>query len=158
VRSRPETPDFVDRAPLVIRAERTMPHTPERIFEALADTPSWKRWWPSLTIAEWTSAQEGGVGATRRVRVRGLEVHERFIAWEPGRRWGFTFLETNVPFARAGVELVELDPDDDGTRVTYRMAVEPPRLLGVVLRLIRGGIRGGIEDGLAALDAHLANP
>lgn len=155
MRARPESPDFVDRAPLVITARRTMSHAPERIFGALADTPSWSSWWPSLTVAEWTSPQEGGVGATRKVRVRGLEVHERFIVWEPPRRWGFTFLETNVPFARAGVELVQLEPDAGTTQVTYRMAVEPPRLLGPLLRLLRASIRGGIEDGLAALDDYL---
>lgn len=155
MRTRPETPDFVDRAPLRVVIHQHLTASPDIVFTALADTPNWTAWWPGMTRAEWTSTQHGGLGAERRVNVRGLKVQERFIAWDPGERWGFTFLGTNVPLARAGVELVELTPDGAGTNLRYTMALEPPRFLGPVIRALRSRFETGIGEGVAGLDRYL---
>lgn len=155
MRTRPETVEFVAHAPMTVVVERDLAAPPAAVFDVLADAPSWTEWWPGMTVAEWTSADRGGVGSTRRVRVRGLEVHERFIAWDPGERWGFTFERTNLPLARAGVELVELAPTTDGTHVRYTMALQPPRLMGALVRTVAPRFQAGIRDGVDGLARYL---
>lgn len=123
---RSETLDFVDRAPVVIDARRRLPFAPERVFDVLADATLWPRWIVGMVAAEWTSSPPHGVGSTRRVALGPLQVHERFIAWEPPRLLAFTFVEANAPFARAGVERLDLARvDDDATALRYRMALDP---------------------------------
>jgi hypothetical protein len=77
-------------------------------------------------------------------------------AWEPGERFAFTFTGTNLPAARAGVELVELvEPGPDRTRVAYTFAVEPagiPRALAASSAPI---VRAVLSRGLAGLERHL---
>jgi uncharacterized protein YndB with AHSA1/START domain len=154
---RPETIDFLDRAPTKVVVERDVDAPPERVFEVLADTPSWPQWFPSVRVARWTSGDNGGVGSTRFVDAAGLKVHERFIAWEPGRRWAFTFLRTNVPLARAGVECADLEPLDSGrTRVRYTMALELRRPVSWLAGRFAERARSGIADGLDGLAAFLS--
>ncbi len=123
--TRPEALDFVQRAPVRVVAEERVAASPQACFAVLADTPTWNEWFPQVTRCDWTSEPPHGVGSTRRVSVRGWVVDERFIAWDPGERWGFTFLATNVPTVRAGVELCELTRDGTGTLLRYTMAIEP---------------------------------
>jgi len=155
--TRPETPDFVERAPTRISAQQVVGATPEKVFEALADAPSWTQWWPGLTEARWTSAEHGGEGSTRRVKVRGLEVEERFVVWDPPRVWSFTFLAARPGFADAGVERAEIEAlDDDRSRVRYTMAVELRGAARLLERVLKRRVQRGIEEGLAGLDAYLA--
>lgn len=153
---RPETVAFTATAPLRISASRTIAASPDRIFAALADAGSWARWFPGLREARWTSPRPYGVGSSREVRVGPLTVAEEFIAWEPGQRFAFTFVSTNLPGTRAGVELVELiDLGDGRTRVAYTMAIEP---LGVPRRLAGAAApvgRVAVGRGLAGLDRYL---
>ncbi|MTV27457.1 SRPBCC family protein [Nitriliruptoraceae bacterium ZYF776] len=153
---RPETSAFVATAPLRAHASRQVPAAPDEVFAVLADAPGWSRWFPGLSSATWTSPAPHGVGSTRTVRVGPARVDERFVVWEPGARFGFTFTGSNLPVARAGVELVELvDIGDGRTRVSYTMAVEPfgvPRPLG---RLATPVLAATIARGLAGLERHL---
>ncbi|MEX1177674.1 MAG: SRPBCC family protein [Nitriliruptor sp.] len=153
---RPETPAFTATAPLRVTATREIAAEPAVIFDTLADTSSWPAWFPGLQDARWISTAPYGVGSTRQVSVGPLRVEEEFIAWEPGVRFGFTFLSMNLPGTRAGVEMVELLPVDDGrTRVSYTMALEPvgvPSWLGPALAPV---VRGAIARGLGGLDRHV---
>lgn len=153
---RPVTPEFYDRAPTRYRVERVVAATPDEVFTALADTPGWPQWFPAIRAARWTSEPPHGVGSTRSVDVGPITFDEEFIVWEPGRAWGFTIVGTTVPLARAAAELVELEPDGTGTRVTYRMCVEPYPLLGFTGPLLRGGVEKGLHQGLKGLERHLA--
>lgn len=153
---RPETVAFTATAPLRISASRTIAASPEQVFATLADAGSWPRWFPGLREARWTSPRPYGVGSRREVRVGPLVVEEAFIVWEPGERFGFTFVSTNLPGTRAGVELVELrDLGGDRTRVAYTMAVEPVGLPRRVASAAAPLGRVAVGRGLAGLDREL---
>jgi uncharacterized protein YndB with AHSA1/START domain len=157
MRTRRETADFVERAPARASVEREVDAPPARVFEVLADAPGWTRWWPHMKRCEWTTPLHAGVGAERLVVVNGLKVHERFVAWEPGVRFGFTFLTVNIPATRAGVELAELIPiDRDRTLLRYTMAVDPYPPLSWLWERARPRVETGLAEGLAGLDGFLA--
>ena len=154
---RPETVAFTATAPVRASAVREVSGTPDEVFAVLADAEGWTNWFPGLRSAGWTSQGPHGVGSTRTVTVGPLQVEEEFIVWEPGRRFGFTFTGTNLPGTRAGVELVELVPVDDGrrTRVSYTLSAEPvglPRLIGARLTPI---VRAALGGGLRGLDREV---
>ncbi len=153
--TREETLDFPTRAPMVATASRQVPAPPDAVFDVLADAAGWSAWFPGLTRASWTSPEPHGVGSTRRVEVGPVAVDERFLAWDRGERFGFTFTHVSAPIARAGVEVIELDGDEvpaGATLVTYTMALEPPRIpVGLAARgapAVRGNLRRALE-GLA---------
>lgn len=154
---RPETVAFTATAPLRAAAVREVAGTPDEVFAVLADAEGWPRWFPGLRAARWTSPGPHGVGSTRQIALGPLQVDEEFIVWEPGERFGFTFTGANLPGTRAGVELVELVPVDDGrrTRVSYTFSVEPvgvPRVVGARLTPVVRGLLGG---GLRGLDREV---
>lgn len=151
----PVTPVFYETAPIRLAAARELSAPPDEVFATLADTPSWPDWFPAITRARWTSPAPYGVGSTRTVAIGPFEVDEEFIIWEPGVAWGFTFRRTSLPVARAGAELVELEPTATGTRVTYHMCLDPLPGLGGVTRMLRRGVEKGLADGLAGLERHL---
>lgn len=154
---RPETPAFVPQAPVRAVAEREVGATPDRVFEVLADAPSWERWFPNMRSCRYTTAAPYGVGSRRRVQVGPLKVEEEFVAWDPGERWGFTFVDVNLPGARAGVELVELTPvGDDRCHVRYTMAIEPAALAAPLAGLFTRAAEKGLRDGLAGLDRYVS--
>ena len=155
--TRPETPDFVERAPIRAVAEREVGATPDRVFEVLADAPSWERWFPNMKRCRWLTEPPHGVGSRRRVRVGPLEVTEEFVLWEPGQVWGFTFLDVNLPGAKAGVERVDLTPvGDDRCHVRYTMAIEPLPVLSLLGGPFKVGAEKGLRDGLKGLDTYVS--
>jgi hypothetical protein len=155
-RTRPETAHLIDRATRRITARHEIEASAEAIFDRIADAASWVRWFPGMRSCGWLTGPPYGVGSRRRVRVGPLEVDERFIVWERPHRWGFTFLRTNVPLARAGVELVELRPTDRGaTAVTYTMALDLPRGLTAPSRLVTLPVATTLQRGLAGLAGDL---
>lgn len=148
--------DFHESAPIRFTATRRIAQSPDTIFAALADTPTWSQWFPAVARSEWTSEPPFGVGSTRRVKTGGAWIDEEFNVWEPGRRWGFVIVSTPLPIFRAGAELATLDPDGDATRVTYTMFLDPYPYTGPVVRAARRGVEKGLRDGLKGLDRHLA--
>lgn len=156
-RCRPETIAFTSTAPLRATVTRELGASPAHVFDVLADTASWPRWFPGLDAAAWTSAAPHGLGSTRQVRLGPLRVDEEFIVWEPGERFGFTFTEVNLPGTRAGVELVELVAVREArTRVAYTIALEPRALPRPVAGAAAPVGRLAIARGLAGLERHLA--
>ncbi|MFT5223784.1 MAG: hypothetical protein ACI867_002111 [Glaciecola sp.] len=157
--TRHENLSFHDRAPVQFTASHTLRATPAQVFEALADTPSWQRWFPAVTASKWTSEAPFGVGSTRQVKVGPMAIDEEFTVWEPGKQWGFTVTNTTLPMARAVAEVMEIEPIDDGAActVTHRMSMEPLRGMGMLSRLMARGIESGMAGGLRGLDRHLAN-
>lgn len=150
------TPAFYEQAPVHFQATHTIAATADEVFAALADTPSWPQWFPSINKAWWSSEAPHGVGSTRSVRVSRFTIDEQFIVWEPGARWGFSFVGTSFPVVRAAAELVELVAVEGGTHVTYHLFVEPLPGFGLLTRAIRGGVQKGLQEGLRGLAEHLA--
>jgi len=153
--TRQEDLTFLERAPLQVQTTHVVAHAPAVVFDALADTPSWPTWFPALRSAAWTSTAPYGIDSTRVVVVGPVRIHERFIAWEPGRQWGFTVTSTSPSVVRALVEVADLDDLGDGsTRITYTLAAEPvlPRL---VARRLGPGVGVGLKRGMIGLGHHL---
>lgn len=155
--TRPETLDFVDRAPQRARVSRDVEATAGQVFDALADAQGWERWFPGMRRCEWLTPGPHGVGSQREVRVDALRVVEQFLVWERPHRWGFTFTEASPPLARAGVELVELEDLGRGhCRVTYTMALQPLLPLGPFTGALTRSLESRLSTGLAGLERVLA--
>ena len=153
--TRPESLEFVDLAPVRAEATREIDAAPETVFDALADAEGWPRWFPNMQHCRWLTPPPHGVDSQREVRVGPLHVVERFIVWDRPRRWGFTFTAASPPIARAGAELVSLEPVGKGsTRVTYTMALEPPGPAGLA-SLATGPMDATLGDALKGLAHHL---
>jgi uncharacterized protein YndB with AHSA1/START domain len=148
---REETIDFVDRAPLVVRAEVTIPAPPERVWPALADAAVWPQWFKGLTVAHYTSPPPHGFGTRRHVEVGGLKVDETLIAFDEARRYAFRVDSGNLPLLAALVEVVTLEPEGAGTRVVYRQALEPRWWLRPIAGLVRRPMERALRAGLAGL-------
>lgn len=138
IRLPPQSVDFFERAPLKVQERAVVAKSPDEVFAAFADAPSWPRWFPLMTRCDWVSTETSGVGAERVVHLTLLGTYrERFIAWEPGRRFSFTMTETSSPLARALAEDFRFSPVDGGaaTAIDWTLAAEP-RLVGRIARPI----------------------
>ena len=135
----PQTLDFFEQAPLRVSESATIAAPPLRVFAAFADAPSWPRWFPLMHTAKWVTEEIERVGAEREVGLYGLGNYvERFLAWEPGKRFTFTMISSSSPLATALAEDFQMSPVRDGaaTRLAWTLAAEPT-LLG---RLLRPGL------------------
>jgi hypothetical protein len=134
------------------RARRRDPgdpgHRPRRVFDAIADADSWTAWFPGMRRCTWLTPPPHRIGSQRRSwSGRCASTSASWCGTGP-HRWGFTFTGSNLPLARAGVEVVDLEPEGDGTRVTYTMALDPPALLTPGVRLSRPVIERTLGAGL----------
>jgi len=125
------------------------------VFDVFADGESWPKWFEAVQRVVWTSPEPKGVGTTRTVSLwvapLKVTVHERFLVWDPGRRFTFRFEGVSLPLFDAGVEDYWLEDLSEGRcRLTYTVCVEPTpavRLLGPITgrlfaRMLRSGAQG----------------
>lgn len=154
--TRLETLDFLTLAPMRATARREMDAAPTAIFDVLADADSWPRWFPDMQECRWLTPGPHGVDSQREVRVGPLHVVERFLVWDRPHRWGFTFTAARPPIARAGIELVELEPVGAGaTAVTYTMALEPAGPSALVAGVGTRALEASLAGALAGLEGYL---
>jgi uncharacterized protein YndB with AHSA1/START domain len=154
---RREDVTFADRAPLLNEAHVDLPATPAEIWPALADAAAWTRWFRGVRVARYTTPPPHGVGAMRHVEVQRLEVDEEVIAFEPERRFAFSVRTANRAGFEAMVEVVDLEPRGDTTRVTYRQAIETAGWLRPLVPLLRRQLRRELRAGLAGLGPFVAS-
>ena len=153
---RREELSFVERAPVVVRAERIVAASPTEVWPAFADAAAWVDWFTGMKEARYTSAPPHGVGSTRFVHVLGLKVDETLLAFDPGKCFAFRIDSANLPLLDALVEVVTFEPAGAGTRVVYRQALAPKRWARPLLPLLRRQMERGLERGLAGLNPWLA--
>ncbi|MDJ0768950.1 MAG: SRPBCC family protein [Ilumatobacter sp.] len=147
--------DFVDRAPLVITTELSLRQPPQAVWDVLTDNESWPDWFRSCKACRTTSEARTGVGSTRWIHVDLFKVNERIIAWDEPHRWGFTLVDANVPIAETVVELAELTPDGNGTKIVYRFAVELKPWMRPLRPVMRWRFERLFASSLAGLQPYL---
>ncbi len=149
----PRPPEWTATAPVKLSASREMRATPDEVFAALADHETWPEWFAAITKVERLGEQSEGVGSKRRVHLGSrVVIDEEFIVWEPGKAWGFTVCESSPRVLKSLNELVSIQATGpDRVRVTYLMAMDPTRPVGL---LLRAGANKLVEKNLgAALEA-----
>ena len=150
-RLRNEDLSFVDRAPVVVRAEVSVPASPAAVWPAFADASAWPAWFAGMKDAHYTSPAPYGVGSTRSVLVMSLRADETILAFDVGKLFAFRVDSANLPVLRALVEVVTLEPVSSGTRVVYRQALEPKPWFRPLLPLLRSQMERGLRRGLEGL-------
>lgn len=139
---RPETLTFVERAPFRFVNEGVMPVSADRLFAALADTPSWPRWFVDMLEAHWTSNSPHGVGSTRTVRLKPMSVDETILVYEPGKRFSFRIDRMGLPLVRAMVEDYVIEPLGPSSSHLHVVAAYEPALLAKALHPIIRAVLG----------------
>lgn len=111
---------------------------PDVLFDVFADADAWPVWVPPIESVEWTSPLPPTEGSTRTVRMAGgIELSERFTAWERGRHMQFVF----TSFARPGLDgfgedYRVTDLGDGRCRLRWTMALVPaPGVASVAMGL-----------------------
>ena len=155
-RLRSEDISFVERAPVLVRAETTVEASPAAVWPALADAAAWVDWFAGMKDAHYTSPAPFGVGSTRSVEVLGLRADETILAFDVPKCFAFRVDATNLPALSALVEVVTLEADGAGTRVVYRQAFEAKPWLRPLLPLLRRQMQRGLERGLDGLAPWVA--
>jgi len=111
--------------------------TPERAFAVLADVDTWKHWFKDCKGCEWDTKPPHDVGSERTIHLFLMDVKERIIAFEPGKRFSFTVLHNSAPVTRRMVENMVLTAEDGHTRVDWTVAYEPTLLTKVAHPIAR---------------------
>lgn len=136
MRLQPVDLSFAARAPYACIHDTDIAAPPAAVFDALADLESWPVRFGPATRGEWITTPPHGIGTVRAVQVGAFYLVECFVAWEPGRRFAFTIIEANLPFARAMLEDVRIVESRAGSRVTSAVYYAPPLLLRPVAAAI----------------------
>lgn len=146
---------WVDSAPIRIELSKAVAAPPDEVFAILADHGSWPKWFTSMKAAQGDGTT--GVGSTRQVALGPLKADERFLAWEPGRRFSFLITKASAPGLVAFVEDFRLEPaPDDRTTVTYVGGIEPIRALRWAAPVVRWAFGREIDKALTGLAAYAA--
>ena len=134
--------------------------TPDQLFDVFEDADAWPQWVPPIQHVEWTSPMPPRVGTTRTVQMAGgVEITERFTAWERGRHMQFVF----QTFSRPGLDgfgedyrVTDLGNGRCRLRWTMAMEMEPGPMKAVMgltawttgpaLRWLGGKLQGHVRD------------
>ena len=103
-----------------ITVRRRMSASSRAVWALYADFPNLASHWSGLRATSVVGDQTSGVGARRRVELKPIgSMEEIATTWEEGRRIDTQNMPSrSVPFKQAWSTLT-LDPDDDGTWVTF---------------------------------------
>ena len=124
--------DFITQAPFKMLFTDTLDCAPERAFAVLADVGTWQHWFDTCKSCEWNTKAPHGVGAERTIHLRGMDVTERILAFEPGQRFSFVVTRNTSGVTKRMVEDMRLTAIDGHTRVDWTVAYEPSLLLKIV--------------------------
>ena len=147
--------DFLDSAAWRFENIVELDAPSAEVFDVFADGESWPKWFEAVQRVVWTSPEPKGVGTTRTVSLwvapLKVTVHERFLVWDPGRRFTFRFEGVSLPLFDAGVEDYRLEDLSERSMPAdlHRLRGADPavRLLGPITgrlfaRMLRSGAQG----------------
>jgi len=126
--------------------------TPTRVFQILATAEAQAEWFQDFVACRWSTSSRG-VGAEREIQLKLLTVKERFLAWDQDRRLAFHVFAVSLPFVKAMIEDMVLEPlGDHATRLIWRVHYEPTlpmRAVHPLARMIFGEMFKTSAEGLA---------
>ncbi len=101
--------------------------TPDALFDVFEDADAWPLWIGPIRSVEWHGPMPPTVGTTRTVHmVGGIELLERFTAWERGRHMQFVFVEFPQPGLDGfGEDYRVADLGGGRCRLKWTMALAP---------------------------------
>jgi len=120
--------EFLDSAPVPLRATVTVNRPPDEVFAAFAHDPAtWGEFFPGFDRSGYYHTPgPHGVGSGYAKRFFGIAIEERVLAWEEGTRFAFRLERASVPAFRAWVEDYQFEPDGaNGTVVRVAMGAHP---------------------------------
>ena len=115
---------MVSRASYEVTARSAAPV--ERVFALLADSSRWHEWAGPMVLRSWWEREgdppPGGIGAIRRLGMRGASSREEIVGYEPPRHLAYVWHTRIVRDYRADVRL---EPDGTGTRIVWGGSFTP---------------------------------
>ena len=142
---RPVELDFLETAPKRYVVECLVDLPVAVVWQAIADAPTWPRWWPGLRSAGYQGDPPHGVGTIRVANVGGWHMRETMLAWDVERRYAYRIDRSTAPLAKAQLESTELLVEGTRTRVRWTLAIQP----GLMMRLAAPFYRNTVERMLA---------
>ncbi len=157
---RPVGCEFLSQAPLRAAVSLHADVDAGRLFEILAAAAATPKWALPITQARWLSPAPFGIGSRRVITFAGRLVgHERYIAWEPGRRLAYSLETTNVPGIEALAEEYRIIPSSGGgCELSWTLAVGMRGRLGVFAVAARPFIHAALWRMSRDLVSYAANP
>ena len=154
----PRPAQWIESAPIKVRASREMAATPDEVWVAVADHAGWPEWFTSIERAEATGGS--GVGSTRSVFIRSWRLDEEFVEWEAPALFGFTVVAADGPIGRLAESLnerIEIQVlASDRVRVTYLQGWQPrSRVTGLMLRGAARRVGAQLRSALSTLEARI---
>lgn len=151
-------PEWIDTAPIQVERSVEIDASPADVWKNIAEHECWPEWFAALSKVEVTG-DPAGVGGKRRVTVRGgAALDEEFTAWDEHERFAFAVVGSKLPFLAGLAECVDVDPTDDGCRVTYRQGIEVERGFGWAVALMSNVIGKRLAEALDQLRIRAESP
>ena len=138
---RPVEIDFLEKAPRITDVQCDVRLPRAEVWKYFTDPTTWPRWFPGVRTAAYLGDPPYGVGTIRVANVSGCHFEETMLAWDEGRRWAYRIDRASVPLAKAQIESSEFEDVAEGTRVHWRLALDP----GIVMKLSAPFFRGTVE-------------
>ncbi|MFD4867832.1 SRPBCC family protein [Streptomyces sp. NPDC058412] len=157
---RPETLEFLDRAPLRLSFAAQLEAPPDAVFRELAERPgNWPRWFPGFASAAYVGDPPYGAGTTRRLRlVGGVRARETVLVWDPARCFAYRVEEAGVPGVRAMMEEWRLAPSPyGGTMLHWTIALDVRQPLRAVWRAASPLLDRAFRRAAHRLDVRIAS-
>lgn len=120
--------EFLDSAPVTLRATVTVNRPPDEVFAAFAHDPAtWGEFFPGFDRSGYYHTPgPHGVGSGYAKRFLGITFEERVLAWEEGTRFAFRVERSSAPVFHAWVEDYRFEPDGgSGTVVNIAIGGHP---------------------------------
>lgn len=129
------------------------------MWESLQSDDSLAAWGASaVERVTWQSPRPFGVGTTREVAApRGLSrAREKFYRWDEGQGYSFYVTEINLPLFRKFAEDYVVEPDGDGTRFLWTVAIQPKNALRLPFTAFAPLLKSGFGGMASAGEKYFA--
>jgi len=143
-------PEWITSAPILVEQRIDIDAPPSAVWAHITDHEAWPEWFTELDSVQRVGDGEG-VGSGRTVKIKVLTLTEEFTAWEPDRHFAFAVVKSPIPFLAKMAEEVVLEPNGDGTTVTYRQGLEGRKYVGGLMKAMWKPAPGQVERALGRL-------